>query len=276
MSALLIVNPFASGVDEHRVAAVSAALPADTETTDHARRRGHRIATVAPDVDTIYVFGGDGTYNEVLNGRGRGPLGFIPGGGTSVFHGRSGSRATPSRRREARAWRDTNDHGRSGQRAPLRVQRGIGFDAELSARSTGSGAAPTGGVRVTARSAGLMSGRSVATGGSTRSEIEGFGRAAFCLVANCSPYTYAGAVGLDLVPGAGFDEGLAMFAPTRVGRELPRLAAAAFGGGRRPGRHPSRAISTAHGPLRPPLPLQVDGEDVGDVEQRSTRPSVTP
>ena len=32
MTRLLIVNPFASGVDEHRLAAVQAALPADTET----------------------------------------------------------------------------------------------------------------------------------------------------------------------------------------------------------------------------------------------------
>ena len=32
MTRLLIVNPFASGVDSHRLAAVQAALPAGTET----------------------------------------------------------------------------------------------------------------------------------------------------------------------------------------------------------------------------------------------------
>ena len=32
MSRLLIVNPFASGVDEHRLAAVTASLPSDTRT----------------------------------------------------------------------------------------------------------------------------------------------------------------------------------------------------------------------------------------------------
>ena len=32
MTRLLVVNPFASGVDEHRLAAVRSALPAGTET----------------------------------------------------------------------------------------------------------------------------------------------------------------------------------------------------------------------------------------------------
>ena len=51
------------------------------------------------------------------------------------------------------------------------------------------------------------------------------GRAAFVLVANCSPYTYAGGLGLDLVPGADFDEGLAYFAPVNLrARDLPRMA----------------------------------------------------
>ena len=67
---LLIVNPWASGVDEDRLAAVRGALPEGTalhlttrrgEATDLARE-------VAGTLDALYVFGGDGTYNEVLNG----------------------------------------------------------------------------------------------------------------------------------------------------------------------------------------------------------------
>ena len=41
---------------------------------------------VSGQVDALYVFGGDGTYNEVLNGIDAAtPLGLIPGGGTSVL-----------------------------------------------------------------------------------------------------------------------------------------------------------------------------------------------
>ena len=62
-----------------------------------------------------------------------------------------------------------------------------------------------------------------------------------------------------------------MFAPTRVrGWELPRLAGAAVGVG-----HAERWGHTHHAldldgltvRCDQPLPLQVDGEDVGDVEE---------
>lgn len=64
MGRLLIVNPFASGVDTHRVAAVQAALPPGTEirlTT--AAGEATAIAHEVRDADAIYVFGGDGTFN---------------------------------------------------------------------------------------------------------------------------------------------------------------------------------------------------------------------
>ena len=40
----------------------------------------------SPRAEAIYVFSGDGTYNEVINGlRADVPVGFVPGGGTSVL-----------------------------------------------------------------------------------------------------------------------------------------------------------------------------------------------
>src|SRR5262245_22178142 len=88
MTQLLVANPFASGVSEGGLAAVEAVLGAGTETvltnhqgdaTEIARNRGR-------DVDAIYVFSGDGTYNEVINGlEADVPVGFLPGGGTSVL-----------------------------------------------------------------------------------------------------------------------------------------------------------------------------------------------
>jgi diacylglycerol kinase family enzyme len=101
-------------------------------------------------------------------------------------------------------------------------------------------------------------------------EIDGAGRAAFVLVANCSPYTYAGAVALDLVPGASFDEGLAYLAPVSLrARDLPRLLLrGARGSGLRDHRTlAARDLDRVVVRCDEPLPLQVDGEDTGDVRE---------
>ena len=95
--------------------------------------------------------------------------------------------------------------------------------------------------------------------------------AAFALVANCSPYTYAGSFALDLVPNASFDAGLAVLAPVELrGRDLPRLVLHALRGGGLEGR---AETLYAHDLDRlvvrcdRPLPLQIDGEDAGDVAE---------
>src|SRR5439155_24989621 len=83
---LLIVNPYASGVDEERVGEVRRAL-GDVELRE-TERPGHasELAREAEGAEAIYVFSGDGGFNEVLNGIGtETPVGFIPGGGASVL-----------------------------------------------------------------------------------------------------------------------------------------------------------------------------------------------
>ena len=103
----------------------------------------------------------------------------------------------------------------------------------------------------------------------TALEIEGLGRAAFALIANCSPYTYAGALGLRFVPGASFEGGLDIVAPIEVRpRAVPRLATQALRG--RPG---ADDVLVGHDLDRivircdVPLPVQVDGEDIGDTQE---------
>jgi diacylglycerol kinase family enzyme len=99
-------------------------------------------------------------------------------------------------------------------------------------------------------------------------ELEGMGRAAFALVANCTPYTYAGAKALDLVPGASFDEGLSVLAPVELrGRDLPRLVMHALRGHGLERRGAIHAVDLDRLVIRcdRPLPLQIDGEDTGDV-----------
>ena len=87
---------------------------------------------------------------------------------------------------------------------------GVGFDAELVRRDrrlgrSGDGRRP--GDLAFARAAlGLIA----AARGRFEPvlELDGVGRAAFVLVANCAPYTYLGRVGLAVAPEASFDAGL--------------------------------------------------------------------
>jgi len=273
VSRLLIVNPFASRVDEHRLAAVRAALPGDTETRlTTTSGEATAIARESRNVDAIYVLGGDGTYNEVLNGvEVDVPLGFLPGGGTSVLPRALGLPRDPVKaaRRVAEGRTRRIALGRvNGRRFGFNA--GVGFDAELVRKVDELGRSPEG------RRPGDVAFLKVATAAlrerrarfEEQLEVEGVGRAAFVLVANCSPYTYAGAIGLDLVPGGSFDEGLAFVAPISLGaRDFPRvLFRGARGGGLADGKaHAGRDLDRIVVRCDTPLPLQVDGEDAGDV-----------
>src|SRR5262249_48319541 len=62
-------------------------------------------------------------------------------------------------------------------------------------------------------------------------DVQGHGRAAAALVANCDPYTYAGKIPLHIAPLARFELGLDLVAPTRVSpRRVPRLVGYALRG----------------------------------------------
>lgn len=275
---LLIVNPFASGVDAHRLAAVQAALPRDTDTRlTTAPGEATEMARGASGVEAIYVLGGDGTYNEVLNGlrlREDVPLGFLPGGGTSVLPRALGLPRNPVQAAVRVALGRTRRIGlgrANGRR--FGFSAGLGLDAELVRRVDQLGRRPDG------RRPGDLAFMRVALGTlverharfEPQLELEGLGRAAFALVANCSPYTYAGALALDLVPGASFEEGLAVLAPVELrGRDLPELLLRAVRG-----RGPKGTAGALHAcdldrlvvHCDRPLPLQIDGEDAGDVDE---------
>jgi len=286
VTAILIVNPFASGVDEHRLAAVRAALPPGTETQlTTAAGEATELARSAGDVEAIYVFGGDGTFNEVLNGLETDiPLGFVPGGGTSVLPRALGLPRNPAKAAQRIAEGRTRRIGLgrvNGRRFGFNA--GIGLDAELVRKVDELGRRPDGRrpgdvafMRVASGTLWAGRGRFV-----EQLEIEGAGRAAFVLVANCSPYTYAGAMALDLVPGASFDEGLAYVAPVSLrARDLPRLLLrGARGSGLKDDRTLlARDVDRVVVHCDEPLPLQVDGEDTGDVREvvyESERDAVT-
>lgn len=271
---VLIVNPLASGVSERRLEAVQRALPPDTATV-LTLGRGHATELArewGPRAEAIYVFSGDGTYNEVLNGiEVDVPVGLVPGGGTSVLPRALGLPRDAVRAAERVALGRTRriSVGRvNGRRFGFNA--GIGFDAELVRRVDALGRRQDG-----KRPGDVAFGWTVVRMLADHRfrfdpelEVEGLGRAAFVFVANCSPYTYAGALGLRFAPDASFEGGLDVVAPETVrARGLPHLLVQAVRGlaARRDVLY-AHDVDSAVVRCDRPLPLQVDGEDIGDVE----------
>ena len=270
--ALLIVNPQASAVTDERAAAVAAILGAYVVRTE---RPGHATALAAgADADAVVVFGGDGAFNEVINGVRSGvPVGFVPGGGSSVLPRALGVSRDPKEAAGqiaaalgARHTRRISVGRVNGRRFGFAAA--IGFPAEVVRRVDALGRAN--GRRPPDRTFALTVVRAlVAHGGRLEPELEVDGEpAAFALVANGDPYTYLARLPLHFAPDARFEDGLDLVAPRRVRvRSIPRLAAAGVLGRRAAGvvyRHDVDRIEIRS---EQPLPIQVDGEDLGDVAE---------
>ena len=280
--AVLVVNPFATRVTEERVEAVRAALErgASVETL-FTERPGHAVELVeaVTDADAIFVFSGDGGFNEALNGAdGDVPLGFVPGGGTSVL-----PRVLGLPRDPVAAAEQLGEALAAGRVRRISVGRangrrfgfscGVGLDAEAVRRVDALGRTHEG-----RRPGDLAFARVVAEMVLERRgrfepvlEVRGLGRAAFALVANADPYTYAGAVPIHAAPLAELEAGLDVIAPTRIrAAAVARILAYLLRG-----RGHERAPDILYGHdldrveivCDTPLPLQVDGEDLGDVER---------
>ncbi|HXF97984.1 MAG TPA: diacylglycerol kinase family protein [Gaiellaceae bacterium] len=278
MPALLLVNPFASQVDERVLARVREALPAGTEVrlTSRPGEATELAREAAGRVEALYVLGGDGTFNEVLNGiDAHTPLGLLPGGGTSVLPRALGLPRDPAAaaaRLAAHPVRCRISVGRvNGRRFGFAA--GVGLDAEVVRAVDERGRQPDGrrpgdfayvwtALRRLARSRFRLE---------PALEVRSAGRAASAFVVNAPVYTYLGRVPVRLAPGAAFEGGLDLVAPTRVrARDVPLLLAWALAPAER--RRPA-GLLYLHDAERVevvcdrPLPLQADGEDLGDVEE---------
>jgi diacylglycerol kinase family enzyme len=275
MDVILIVNPFSTNVTEQRVREVEAVLrPSRTVLTE---RPGHATELAAEDAgEAIVVFGGDGSANEVLNGvAGDQAVGFLPGGGTSVLPRALGLPRNPveaavevAAALEADRTRRISLGRVNGRRFAFAA--GIGFDAEVvrdvdKLGRTADGKCP-GDLAYLATVASVV-GRRLGRF-EPALEIAGLGRAAFALVANCDPYTYAGSLAVHVAPEARFELGLDVVAPVSIGpMDVPRLLGYVFRGR---GQTEAEDIRYGHDLDRieiicdRPLPLQADGEDLGD------------
>ena len=274
MRALLIVNPRASGVTPESAEAVRRELAAAAELelvwTEHP---GHATHLAAGAADAVFVFSGDGGFNELLNGIGAGiPVGFVPGGGSSVL-----PRALGVPRDPVTAARRLGEALRAGRTRRISLGRvngrrfgfaaGLAFPAEVVRRVDELGR--RNGRRPPDRTFAFTVARAlIARRGSLEPVLELDGeQAAFALVANGDPYTYLARLPLRVAPEARFERGLEVVAPRRVrARAIPRLTAAAVLGRHAPGVIYKHDLDRIEIRSRAPLPLQVDGEDLGDVE----------
>jgi diacylglycerol kinase family enzyme len=265
-----------------RLAQVQAELERVTElNVVLTERPGHatELASAAVDdgFEAIVVYSGDGVFNEALNGLTRDvPIGFLPGGGTSVLSRALGMPHDPVAAAKRLGEAMQSQHMRritvgrvNGRRFAFAA--GVGLDAEAVRRVDRMGRTDDG-----KRPGDLAFARAVITELATHTghmepalEVKGFGRAAFAFVANGSPYTYLKRLPLPIVPNAHFEDGLDLVAPVRVRRRSLLPFALSILSGRSQGR-----MNTLYGHdldrveivCDRPMALQADGEDLGDVE----------
>jgi diacylglycerol kinase family enzyme len=274
---VLIVNPSASRVTPELTLLVERVLgtfgPLETALTEGPGHAVELAAGAGASADRIYVYSGDGVYNEVVNAvEGEIEIGFLPGGATSVLPRALGLPRDPVECAQVLV------HGRPRRISLGRINgrrftfsAGLGLDAELIRRTDALGRANgrrAGDVAFARTLAGILARRRGRFGPAMT--VLGRERVAFALVANCDPYSYAGRVPLRIAPEARFHLGLDLVAPRRLEPWLLPLAArwALTGRGQTASPHVLYVHDTdeLHIECDAPTPLQVDGEDLGDVE----------
>ena len=269
MTTTLIVNPYASRVTPELAHEVALALGADE--TVFTERAGHAVELARDaETDAVVVFSGDGGFNEALNGaRPETVLGFVPGGGTSVLPRALGLPRDPLEAARAIAAGRTRriSLGRANGRR-FGFAAGVGLDAELVRRMDARGRAEDGRRPGDAAFAWIA----IRTLAERRLrfdpalEVVGQGRVAFALVANADPYSYVGRLPLRLPRGARLDGGLDLLAPrTFRARSLPGTVRYLLTGRTRLPLVQLHDADRIELRCDAPLPLQLDGEDVGDV-----------
>jgi diacylglycerol kinase family enzyme len=279
--AVLIVNPFATNVTPERLEAVEGELARVAEVrVVQTERPQHAVELVteacAGGAEAIVVFSGDGGFNEALNGLARDvPIGFLPGGGASVLSRALGLPADPlaAAARVAAAL----EHGRTRRITLGRVNgrrfafaAGIGLDAEAVRRVDELGRDEHG-KRAGDLAYALAVVRALVAHRMHMEpclEIRGLGRAACAFVANGAPYTYAKGLPLPIAPEAEFELGLDLVAPIRIRRRsIVRLAYSLLTGRGRTGLLYAHDADRIEIVCDEPMPLQADGEDLGDVTE---------
>ncbi|MCW2541377.1 MAG: diacylglycerol kinase family lipid kinase [Frankiales bacterium] len=300
MRVLVVSNPRATVTTVRQRDVLVHALAADAKLeVAETANRGHAAAlacrAMRDGVDVVVALGGDGTVNEVVNGlltdgvHDQVPaLGIVPGGSTNVFARALGlpndaveATSMLLDAMEARRVRWIG-LGQADERWFL-FAAGLGLDAAVvgaveAQRRRGKKSTHARYVRTTVTSFFEQDRRhpSIAADfldGSTMSELY------MALVTNCDPWTFLGGRPLSPTPDASFDSGLDLYARTRMGAAGVLWSAAMMAArpaepsaGRRRFKLRGFGESVTHDvsdfvlTASRPLPLQVDGEALGERE----------
>ncbi len=287
---LLVWNPASTEVNAESVGSVLTQLAERLEVVAmHTLEAGdgRRLGRLAADegFDAVFVLGGDGTANEVVNGAGdRLPIGVLPAGGTSVLPRVLG---LPRDLDEAVVRLcDALDEGseRSISLGKLNDRcftfaAGIGVDAEIVKRIDERGrggdsaddSSRPGDLWFVREAIGVLLEGDYAE---PMIHVEVPGKpdihAATRFVANCSPWSFAGPVPLDVAPDASFEGGFDLVAVESIElRSAPGRLASLLG---RKGKDEDDGVQRLHNLERAtvrcdrPLPVQVDGELIGELD----------
>jgi diacylglycerol kinase family enzyme len=284
---LLVWNPVSTEVTAETVGSVLVETAARLEVVAmHTLAPGdaERLGGVAVEqgFEAVFVLGGDGTANEVVNGVGdRLPIGVLPAGGTSVLPRVLG---LPRDLGEAvTRLCDALEEGstRSVTLGTVNERRftfaaGIGIDAEIVRRIDERGrggesadeAARPGDLWFVREAIGVLLEGEFAEP-SMRVEAPGEPElsAATVFVANCSPWSFAGPVPLDIAPEASFEGGLDLVVVESVEARSATARVASLlrrGGGE--GVHRLHDLERATVRCERPMPVQVDGELLGEFD----------
>lgn len=282
--ALLIWNPAATTTSPGVRDVIARALASDLHVDIAETRQRHHATEIAStaathgDVDLVFVLGGDGTINEVVNGLAGTNVAMapIPGGGTNVLARTLGY---PNDAVEATSMLLANIRAESVRTIPLgRINgrafafcAGIGFDATVvgavearpaARRVMGEGLFISSAVRL------WMTPRSHRREFEVRSETgEGY-RARVVVVGNSDPYTYLGRRPFRLVPSATLSDAsldatiLHSLGPLHIGRIL--TSSFRTGSHNPATAHTLRRVQTLTISSGSTVPYQVDGDFVGE------------
>ena len=295
MKVMLLVNPYASGVDwKSRMAANSAFVGEHDLTTVETTKRDDATAVAAQAAEdgfeVVVVLGGDGTLNEAANGLAgtSTALAALPGGSTNVFARTIGmapkvTRAAPQLAAALARGDAVRSFGLGTVNASNSVNArhflfhlGVGYDAAVVAqverrsslkRKIGQA------IFVYASFATYFRHYdhrrpSFAVHFPDGTSVDGF----FTICLNTNPYTYLGARPLYVTPDTGPDRGLVTITTRKLKvRTLLTLFGSALGKGKILRRskqvdyHADLPSLTVRG--HKPFPHQVDGDYLGEAEE---------
>ena len=285
--ALLVVNPAATGLTPRLRDVLAHALSSEVrlevrETKSRTHATELAAQATAEGCDVVVALGGDGTVNEVVNGLladGPGPhvpaLGVVPAGSTNVFARALGLPNAPVEAAGAlldalRAERRRTVGLGQVEDRWFTFNAGFGFDAAVVRRVDGHrrrGRRATPGLFVRA---GVRQFLQTPSAPAVRLEQPAATarRLGVALVCNTSPWTYLGDRPVVPCPDASFTRGLDLFGLTTL-RTVPLLRNLRQVLSDEP-RLTGRAVVQVHDAAEivlsapAPLPLQIDGEDLGD------------